>query len=552
MAHRLQKALIALTAGAAVILTSGAIAVSAADMPVATLNRFIITESGNRVLTGSVAADSITQDGWYVANDDSLYYYYSDGSFAQEETTLADGFTYVFAADGALETGWQTVNGIRYYYHEETGQPVFGWISYLGDRYYIDKTAGKLSGEQTIDGTRYLFDEYGAVQTGWITFSDGKLFYYSEDAVMMTGWMTQDSATYYLTPDGAATGWQTIGEKTYYFSAAGEMQTGWQVISDRNYYFGSDGTMQTGWQTISGNHYYFDTNGTMQTGWITVNNAKYYLGTDGKMRTGFQTISDRKYYFGADGTMQTGWQTISGNRYYFGSDGTMQTGWLTIDGAKYYLGTDGKVRTGLQTISGSKYYFGTNGTMQTGWITTGGSSYYFDPSTGAMINNGYAPVQLNNVPDYKQFDEAWANKTITYSTIGKVGCLVTSIAMKYSYESHNRVEPDEILSLLTFSGDSLQWVSFSDLGYTMEQPSSALTQSVMRKIYTQLSAGKPVIVGAKNSSGGQHYVVVTGYTGSSDSTFSSSKFVINDPGSSTRDTLDELFAVYSSLYMIVY
>ncbi|MCD8219574.1 MAG: C39 family peptidase [Ruminococcus sp.] len=432
MAHRLQKALIAVAGAAVAAMAAGALSASAAEVETETLSRFIVTDSGTRVLTGSASADAVTQGGWYVASDNSLYYYYSDGTHAQDETTLEDGYTYSFAADGALETGWQTVDKKRYYYHEETGQLVFGWVTYLDDLYYVDEEDGKLVGEQTVDGVRYAFDSYGCVKTGWVTFSDGKLFYYDKDANLVTGWKMKSGSTYYLTEKGALTGWQTINGKKYYFSGEGKMQTG------------------------------------------------------------------------------------------------------------------------LKTIGSDTYYFNPNtGAMRTGWVSVDGTSYYFDPNSGAMVNMGYVPIQLD-VPSYKQFDSEWANTTITYSTIGKVGCLVTSIAMKYSYETETTVEPDEMLAFLTFSGDSLQWVSFSNLGYTMEQPSSSLTQSVMQKIYSCLKDGKPVIVGAKTSSGGQHYVVVTGYTGTTGSTLSSENFVIQDPGSSKRDTLDDLFVSYPLLYMIVY
>ena len=52
---------------------------------------FVVTESGERVLTDSVSSDQVTQSGWYVSTDDSLYYYYADGSYATDETTLDDG-----------------------------------------------------------------------------------------------------------------------------------------------------------------------------------------------------------------------------------------------------------------------------------------------------------------------------------------------------------------------------------------------------------------------------------------------------------------------------
>ena len=209
--------------------------------------------------------------------------------------------------------------------------------------------------------------------------------------------------------------------------------------------------------------------------------------------------------------------------------------------------------TGLKEIGGKKYYFDLSScTMQTGWITISGTSYYFDPTTGVMTQTGHQPVQLD-APDYKQFDSRWASKKIGYSTIKQVGCLTTAIAMKYSYETGVETTPDKMVSKLSYSGDNLLWVSYTNLGYTMESPSNkTLSQADMQKIYNCLQNGKPVIIGAKKSSGGQHYVLVTGYTGSTGSSFTLSDFVINDPGSSTRKRLNEFFAVYTSLYRIIY
>ena len=408
LSHRLKRILLATVGSLLISANFGAISASAAE---------------------TAASDEATQVGWYTSEDGKLYYYYEDGTCAQEETTLSDGYTYVFAADGALETGWQTVDGLRYYYDPEIGLPQFGWISYQDCLYYVDEETGKLVGEQEINDVRYAFDEYGCVQTGWVTFSDNTVYYYEEDATVVTGWKTTNGKTYYLTTDGAL----------------------------------------------------------------------------------------------------TGMQEIDGSTYYFDTDGVMQWGWVTLDG--------------------DSYYFDENGVMQTGWMTISGISYYFD-STGVLVDAGYESIQLD-VPDYKQYDAQWANTTITYSTIGKVGCLVTSLAMKYSAENDTEVTPDEILSMLTFSGDDLQWTSYTDLGYTMEKPGSSMTQSVMQTIYTKLLEGKPVIVGAKNSSS-QHYVVVTGYTGSTGASLLASDFLINDPGSSTRTTLSAFLTAYPSLYVIVY
>ena len=73
--------------------------------------------------------------------------------------------------------------------------------------YYIDKTAGKLTGVQTIDGIPYTFDEYGCAVTGWVSYADGSLYFYNTDASTATGWAVTENGTYYLTADkGAVTG----------------------------------------------------------------------------------------------------------------------------------------------------------------------------------------------------------------------------------------------------------------------------------------------------------------------------------------------------------
>lgn len=616
MALRVRKLLLAAASSLLTALTIGAVSAGAADAEtdIQTLNRFIVTDSGNRVLTGSVSSNQITQTGWYVSNDDSLYYYYNDGSCATDETTLEDGYTYLFASDGALRTGWQTVEGKRYYYNAEIGTPVFGWLSYHNELYYVDEEAGKLTGVQEVGGVPYTFNDYGCVQTGWISYEDGSLYFYDENAVPASGWVTDENGTYYFTANGAASGLTVIDGSNYYFSQDKLMQTGWVITESAAMWADANGVLATGKTVIDGKSYYFDNNGVMQTGLVTTAEGTYYCGSDGVMLTGFQVISDQIYYFLPEtGLMQTGWQTVGGKLYYFNiSSGVMQTGWITADSGKFYLTENGAasgltvvdgvtyyfdpetgvMQTGWQTIDGKLYCFyaetgamltgwsihdtdkvyltengaaagiteideetyyflPSTGAMQTGWITVDGISRYFDPTTGAMTEVGHAEVQLD-APDYKQFDSQWANKTITYSTIGKVGCLVTAISMKYSYETGTATTPDKMLSKLSFSGDSLLWSSCTNLGYTVEDASGSLSQAQMQKIYNCLQNDTPVIIGAKKSNGGQHYVLVTGYTGSTGTTFSLSNFVINDPGSSTRSRLDEYLALYPALYKIIY
>lgn len=68
----------------------------------------------------------------------------------------------------------------------------------------------------------------------------------------------------------------------------------------------------------------------------------------------------------------------------------------------------------------------------------------------------------------------------------------------------------------------------------------------LEKIHEILSEGKPVLIGAKTSSGAQHWVVVTGFYGGEE--LSPALFSINDPGSSKNKNLGQFFASFPYLY----
>ena len=61
-----------------------------------------------------------------------------------------------------------------------------------------------------------------------------------------------------------------------------------------------------------------------------------------------------------------------------------------------------------------------------------------------------------------------------------------------------------------------------------------------------------VVVGAMKGNGSQHYVVVTGYVGSTGTQFSAANFVMNDPGSNYRTRLNEYLDLFPYLYKLIY
>lgn len=180
------------------------------------------------------------------------------------------------------------------------------------------------------------------------------------------------------------------------------------------------------------------------------------------------------------------------------------------------------------------------------------------------IWNGYVNIPSDstvinlNVTLLKQNDPQWKDVRISSNTIGGVGCTITSLAMKYNYHNNTNITPTEMMRKLSFSGNSIIWSSVNRLGYTtyMVDNRPQPNNEWLSKIYTQLKAGKPVIVGAYqvNSSGklAQHWVVVKGYSGNSTSSFNVADFQINDP-MNPFSNLQQFFGKYNrGLRGIVY
>lgn len=173
---------------------------------------------------------------------------------------------------------------------------------------------------------------------------------------------------------------------------------------------------------------------------------------------------------------------------------------------------------------------------KTGYV----SSQYLSTSSSAT----YSKISLN-IPDFKQTDSRWANVQIGSSgkTIGKIGCATTAIAMIESYRTGKTIYPDAMSKKLSYSSSgNLYWPS----DYTVVTNSS----NYLSKIYQKLKEGKPVLFGAKNSSGTQHWVVITGFTGGNSLT--TSGFTINDPGTKYRTNLQQFLNAYPTFYKYFY
>jgi len=158
-------------------------------------------------------------------------------------------------------------------------------------------------------------------------------------------------------------------------------------------------------------------------------------------------------------------------------------------------------------------------------------------------SGGYSAVSLS-VPSYKQNDSRWAGTKLGSSggTIGGIGCSTVALAMTESYRTGTTITPSAMASRLKYtSGGAVYWP---------DNYSAYTGGDYLSVAYNKLKAGRPVLVGLKNSWGGQHWVVVKGYSGGS--ALSASGFTINDPGSNTRTNLQQVISSYPYFYKIMY
>lgn len=173
-----------------------------------------------------------------------------------------------------------------------------------------------------------------------------------------------------------------------------------------------------------------------------------------------------------------------------------------------------------------------NGT-KTGYV----SAQYLSPT------ETYQAVSLS-VPYYMQGDSRWSWVTLGSSgqTMGKIGCTTTALAMSESYRQGKTIYPDAMAKKLQYtSTGSLYWPE----NYVGIKDSLDL-----EAIYKYLLAGKPIVIGFTNRSGGQHWVIIYGYSGGN--TLKAGGFLIRDPGSRSRTNLADLMEDYPNFSKYVY
>lgn len=235
-----------------------------------------------------------------------------------------------------------------------------------------------------------------------------------------------------------------------------------------------------------------------------------------------------------------------------------KTGYCHADYITIVQGTPVTVNTqsgGLNVRSGAGASYGKVATLSKGETviflkTTGDWSrvLYHGTKTGYVsakyLSNYYSPTSLN-VPSFKQMDTRWADTMIGSSgkTFSQIGCATTAIAMMESFRTGSTIYPDTMATKLKYTA--------SGNVYWPEHYSAVTNKSGhLNVIYTKLKQGKPVLLGAINGYGAQHWVVITGFTGGT--SLSASAFTIHDPGTYSRNNLQQFLNIYPNFYKFFY
>ena len=350
----------------------------------------------------------------------SWYFLKADGSRDTSKTGMQTGIngkTYFLNAEGVPQNGFQTVNGVAYYFDVQAGtarQLGNNWQQMNGSWYWIEN--GRVAtGWRVINGKWYYLNPAdGRMLTGFYKDATGQLFYSDGSGAMLstTGWYLMNGTWYWVNGNGSlATGWINVGGTWYYMGENGAMKTGWYQVNGAWYYSNGSGAMQTGWLNRGGTWYYLTGSGAMATGWINLGGTWYYLNpSNGDMvGAGWHLINNKWYYFGGSGDMYSnrwiGNYYVGGNgemltntwvgSYWVGADGKWipnydpdaNANWVKSGNTWYYQRPDGsKLTNSWKRINGSWYYFGADGAMTTGWKYVDGYKFYFG-TDGKMVQD---------------------------------------------------------------------------------------------------------------------------------------------------------------------
>lgn len=168
--------------------------------------------AGIDVFGGNLQSIDVSRDGKLSAIDaravlrfaarmDS-YFFTPDGNTLKGYVKNSDGKTCYFEDNGVLATGLKKIDG-AYVHFGSDGTMSTGLVFANGSVYFFDENGKPVSGEKTVGGKKYRFEDGKAV-TGLIKVGDW-YYYYDKNGVMQTGTFDINGNTYIFDSLGKGT-----------------------------------------------------------------------------------------------------------------------------------------------------------------------------------------------------------------------------------------------------------------------------------------------------------------------------------------------------------
>ena len=156
-----------------------------------------------------------TRISWQEDAEGNTICYKADGTQAKDEWIEFKGDYYHINKEGILETGLYEVDE-KLYYADESGRRKTGWITVDGDKYYF-----KPATKDKKEAYGYAAEGWTEVAED----SDKKWYYFSPSThKLSTGWIKDGDVYYYTDESGARlTGEQTIEGESYSFEEDGKL-----------------------------------------------------------------------------------------------------------------------------------------------------------------------------------------------------------------------------------------------------------------------------------------------------------------------------------------
>ena len=182
-------------------------------------------------------------------------YYLSKKGVRQTGLKNIDNNKYYFdKKTGVACTGFKKINNKAYYFWKDDG-------TNSGKKHL---KATMATNNISLNGIPYLISSKGVINTGWQTIDGKKYYYNTSTGEAYTGFKTINKKTYYFSPKNGqmAVGLNKIDDELYYFNKKGVRQTGFQTINNKKYYFQSNGIAYVNvTKKINKKRYTFDKNG---------------------------------------------------------------------------------------------------------------------------------------------------------------------------------------------------------------------------------------------------------------------------------------------------